>query len=461
MPKKYHIHVKPTSLELDLIAKFQLERGEECINCGRCIKACVYEAHKRREDDPRKMADPINALCKNCFRCIQECPRGAMIKSIMPEFKTLGDEYWKSDMILSTWKQAEDGKVPVTGAGYRGKFTGPGFDSMWTDMSEIVRPTRDGIHGREYISTHVDLGRKLDHLEFGANGELLSDIPDTVDLPIPIIFDSSIYDVADIVKAFMAGAAEGVDTLAIFPASGITGEIEKCIKHIIPLLSYNEIEKYYDLLGNVKVLELYYTEELLSDFESIRKNIKKVTDALVAVRIPASAGIEDTVLALAQKGAEIVHIITDHHGKEQGDQPRFVKEVLEDVHNRLTKEAIRDELTLIVSGGIAMAEHVPKAIISGADVVSLDIPMILALGYELHGVEKKLLIPPKEIDRIEEQKGIQRIVNLIGAWHSQILEVMGAMGIREVRRLRGEMGRAIYFETLEKETFAPLFGNKS
>ncbi len=33
-------------------------------------------------------------------------------------------------------------------------------------MSEIVRPTRDGIHGREYISTQVDLGRKWMSLEF-------------------------------------------------------------------------------------------------------------------------------------------------------------------------------------------------------------------------------------------------------------------------------------------------------
>ena len=40
---------------------------------------------------------------------------------------------------------------------------GAGFDSMWTDMSEIVRPTRDGIHGREYINTSVDLGRKAAH----------------------------------------------------------------------------------------------------------------------------------------------------------------------------------------------------------------------------------------------------------------------------------------------------------
>jgi hypothetical protein len=37
---------------------------------------------------------------------------------------------------------------------------------MWTDMSEIVRPTRDGIHGREYISTAVDIGRKPAYLTF-------------------------------------------------------------------------------------------------------------------------------------------------------------------------------------------------------------------------------------------------------------------------------------------------------
>jgi len=60
------------------------------------------------------------------------------------------------DILLTTWNQADTGRIPVSGAGYRGRFHGPGFDSIWTDMSEIVRPTRDGIHGREYISTSVD-----------------------------------------------------------------------------------------------------------------------------------------------------------------------------------------------------------------------------------------------------------------------------------------------------------------
>jgi hypothetical protein len=47
-------------------------------------------------------------------------------------------------------------------------------------------------------------------------------------------------------------------------------------------------------------------------------------------------------------------------------------------------------------------------------------------------------------------------VNLMGAWHSQLIEVLGAMGIREVRRLRGEVGRAMFLEDIEKEAFGDL-----
>lgn len=53
-----------------------------------------------------------------------------------------------------------------------------------------------------------------------------------------------------------------------------------------------------------------------------------------------------------------------------------------------------------------------------------------------------------------------RIMNLLGAFHSQMIEMMGAMGIREVRRLRGEMGRAMVFNDLEAGSFAPLFGKR-
>jgi hypothetical protein len=37
---------------------------------------------------------------------------------------------------------------------------------------------------------------------------------------------------------------------------------------------------------------------------------------------------------------------------------------------------------------------------------------------------------------------------------------MGAMGMREARRLRGDVGRGMFFEQLEEETFGKLFGTK-
>jgi hypothetical protein len=37
---------------------------------------------------------------------------------------------------------------------------------------------------------------------------------------------------------------------------------------------------------------------------------------------------------------------------------------------------------------------------------------------------------------------------------------MGAMGMREVRRLRGDVGRAMFFEQLEEESFGRLFGQR-
>jgi hypothetical protein len=69
---------------------------------------------------------------------------------------------------------------------------------------------------------------------------------------------------------------------------------------------------------------------------------------------------------------------------------------------------------------------------------------------------RKGLSCPVEIEKASADWVASRIVNLTGAWHNQLLEVMGAMGIRDSRRLRGEAGRAMFFEDLEKSTFTSL-----
>jgi len=48
--------------------------------------------------------------------------------------------------------------------------------------------------------------------------------------------------------------------------------------------------------------------------------------------------------------------------------------------------------------------------------------------------------------------------NLLASWRDQMLEVLGAMGLREVRRLRGEIGRAMLQKDLEREAFKGITG---
>ena len=463
MPKKYHIHPKVTPLDLDFVFKFKIARGENCINCGKCTKVCIYEAHKRRKDDPRKMADPNTVVCRNCFRCIQECPRGALEKSLDKDYANIGGAFWKPDMLLSLWKQAEDGKVPVSGAGSRGPFSGTGFDSMWTDMSEIVRPTRDGIHGREYINTSVDLGRKLNHLVFAADGKLISKVPDIVDIPIPIpiLFDIPAHDLSPNVKEALVRAAVEVKTCVIMPAADITPEFEKYGDSIIPYLAAAEIDTYKAVIQKARLVAIEYGDTVLKNLPGLTGKIRKLSKALVIIRVPAVKGVEGIVAKLAQGGAEIVHIAADYRGLElngsAGTEGRLLKDIIRAVHLRLVEERIRDEITIIASGGIAMAEYVPKAMLCGADLTAIDMPLMIALGARLYEEPEVLLIFPEGLGKIPVSTLTQRMVNLIGAWHSQILEMMGAMGIREARRLRGESGRAIFFEEIDRDTFGKIF----
>jgi glutamate synthase domain-containing protein 2 len=136
-----------------------------------------------------------------------------------------------------------------------------------------------------------------------------------------------------------------------------------------------------------------------------------------------------------------------------------VRDILIEAHRALVERGIRDEVTLIASGGIVMAEHLPKAIICGADAVALDTPLVAALQARPQGEctapgSARYVLPAG----LEPAWGAQRIVNLCGAWRDQLLEIMGAMGLREVRRLRGELGRAMFQPELEHEAFGGIDG---
>ena len=105
------------------------------------------------------------------------------------------------------------------------------------------------------------------------------------------------------------------------------------------------------------------------------------------------------------------------------------------------------------------AEHIPKAVLCGLDAVAIDTPALVALQGEFEGqCADRETSQIKMPWRLNIKWGVQRLKNLTATWHDQLLEIMGAMGLREVRRMRGEMGRAMFMIELEAEAFAGVSG---
>jgi len=464
MSKKYHISTQQADPRYHPIGKYAtVEFREDCAgSCRQCVKKrCVYNIFNENVLHMAAMEEPEYLYtCQSCFRCIQECTRGIFSRVINPDYRTLGDEYWRADLIHRLWYQAHMGQIPVSGAGYRGPFVAPGFDSMWTDMSEIVRPTRDGIHGREYINTCIELSRRVTPLKFNDDMSIASDLPTILEIPIPLLFrmPSDLVENENL-RVTIARAAKTLGTLMFVAVEDITAALAPYVNFLIPCLTAGNYKDHIDLVRSSRAVELAFEEGIDTVFAEIRTLKPEIT---IVVRVPLDVRAGDRACLLARAGVDTIGFHADDFGNELGaEHPRFIKDMIREVHLKLVEGALRQRVNLIFSGGISMAEHVAKAIICGADGVEADIVLMLALECRLcYRCRENLPCPVSLEFDIDTSWGSQRIVNLIGAWHGQLIELMGAMGIREVRRMRGEVGRSMWFEDLEKENFGPIFGQR-
>ena len=462
MPRKYEVPMKPAAPRFRPIGKFAtVENREDCAgSCKECVKKrCVYEVFKENYKHLLTMDEPEYLyVCQSCFRCVQECTKGIFSRVVNPEYKELGDDYWRPEIISQTWYQAHTGRIPVSGAGYRGPFAGEGFDSMWTDMSEIVRPTRDGIHGREYINTAIELSRRPVRLGFqGMSLEM--DNPPIVEIPLPVILRQPDFGVlSEDVLLAMARGAQALGTVMLIKLEDYTEAFKSYEKNLAPVLAVGDYKKYAALIGDSSMIEVTYSDGIESEIAGIR-DMKP--GLIITVGIPLDAGAASKALVMVSAGVDTLHFYADDRGRElDAEKPRFLKDMIREVHLKLVDDNVRQKVNLIFSGGIAMAEHMAKAIICGADAVCVDIPLLIALECRLCRRCLDGLSCPVKLEETTVKWGSQRIVNLIGAWRNQLIEVMGAIGIREARRLRGEVGRSLWFENLEKESFAPIFGER-
>jgi hypothetical protein len=164
---------------------------------------------------------------------------------------------------------------------------------------------------------------------------------------------------------------------------------------------------------------------------------------------------------LADGDVEVIHIVADLNGRQIGAKDSlFVKDMIRKVHKALIENGKRENVTLIAGGGIALPEHMAKGVLCGADLVSIELPLLVGLECHLCPRCVEGSACPARISEISFDYGVGRMTNLIGAWHDQLIELMGAMGMRDARRLRGDVGRAMFFEQLEEEAFGRIFGKR-
>jgi hypothetical protein len=261
--------------------------------------------------------------------------------------------------------------------------------------------------------------------------------------------------------AVMAETALRTDLIAIIDSGKWPLRLanpEKYLPHLAFHIASGAVMPPDDVLKKMRFVEF----EDSGDIRGRIREIKGINPGIVAaVRVTLNSRGIDRAIVLAGEGLEAIHVVADINGNEiSKENPVFIKDIIRKLHTSLIQKGTRDEVTIIAGGGIALPEHMAKAVICGADLVSVDLPLLIGLECHLCEICEKGRFCPAKLQELSREYGAGRMTNLISAWHGQLIELMGAMGMRDARRLRGDAGRAMFFEQLEEETFGKLFGTR-
>jgi glutamate synthase domain-containing protein 2 len=114
------------------------------------------------------------------------------------------------------------------------------------------------------------------------------------------------------------------------------------------------------------------------------------------------------------------------------------------VDDRLRKEGIRNQASVVIAGGIRSSGDVAKAIALGADAVYIGTAALIALGcttcQQCHTGKCAWGIcttDPRLMKRVNPDIGTRRLSNLLRGWSLELKDILGGMGINALESLRG------------------------
>src|SRR5437879_7397297 len=167
-------------------------------------------------------------------------------------------------------------------------------------MSEIVRPTRDGVYGREYISTCVDVGRKPTRVDFGR----IDQTPSTVEIPVPIIFDDLPALEFDVWNAVGKAARK----LGTFFVTHDQTRGEDYRERMIPIVNDNSLDETLEKRPSI----VEYDGERSDLFEKLSDSL---SSSIVIARVPLREEAGEVACKLAREGVQEIHLYAAYDGQ--------------------------------------------------------------------------------------------------------------------------------------------------
>jgi len=505
----------------NVLGKYKVDRSADCIACGRCAEVCAHGVHVKPEGYTFMLRPQdfgcIGPECSDCdTSCVAQCPQKALTVTRNSSADTIGDPRWSSDLILSTWHQAATGhpapkhlesRIGDSGGGFdrlRFKFELP--DKFTPEQSSTAAGAKGAGRGASTVAPE-DVDVSLDLNQRGDNRPQVH-----IDIPVyggGMSFGSvSIHTILG-----KARAATAWNTFTCTGEGGYHDRLRPYDDHMITQVATGLFGVRDETIQRVRIVEFKYAQgakpglggHLLGDkntppvarmreavagnalfspfpFHSVysvedhKKHldwIKEVNpEALVSVKVSTPTDVDMVAVGSYYAGAHIVHLDGSYGGT--GAAPDIAKKniampieyAIPKVHKFLEAEGIRDEMTLIASGGVRTAFDALKAIALGADGVVVGTVEMIALGCVRcaccesgRGCPRGIATTdPELMQQMTLEWSTQRIINLYNSWREQMVEVLAGFGMKSIHELRGRSDLLCYIsdEALDAEAEAAV-----
>ena len=471
--------------------EFHVTRDEErCIHCEVCVRQCAFESHTYDPADGRVTTESLR--CVGCQRCATLCPTQALVVAEHPRHYR-PHAYWTARTIEDIYKQAETGGLLLSGMGsdVPHKIY---WDNLLLDASQVTNPSIDPL--REPMELKTFLGRKpravsLSHKKGTPSLETM--LMPQLELETPILFSAMSYGAISYNACLaLARTAEQCGTFYNTGEGGLHKDLYRYGKNTIVQVASGRFGVHKDYLESGAAIEIkigqgakpgiggHLPGEKVDRAISETRMIPEGTDALspaphhdiysiedlaqlvaalkeatryrkpIIVKVAAVHNIAAIASGMVRAGADIIAIDGLRGGT--GAAPTRIRDnvglpialALASVDERLRREGIRNEASIIAAGGIRNSADVVKAIALGADAVYIATAAVISIGCHMcqrcytgkcnWGIATQ---DPYLVKRLNPEIAVRRLTNLIRACSLEIKEMLGGMGANAIESLRG------------------------